>query len=152
MNTKSKLTLGLAGIITALTALAHMSCIVLGSFCYRAQLAPEELINLAATGSPKAAVATLIVSSLFVGCTLFAFSAAGFIKKLPLLKSAILIISFICTLRGVATVPLSLKFPEMVSTTSILSGIIWFITGVLFFYGYLSMKKGYDEELSNSNN
>ena len=89
-----------------------MSCIFLGESCYRAQLAPEIIIQSAANGSLLAPVATTFVSSLFLLCAVYALSAAKMIMKLPLLKTAIYTISIVCILRGLAIIPLWLAYPE----------------------------------------
>lgn len=141
MEKKGKLALAFAGAISASTAIAHLSCIILGPSCYQAQLAPEKLVQLSCEGSLLAPIATILVSSLFFICAFFAFSAAGFFSKFPFIKPALVAIACICMLRGVATIPLSLVYPEMVSTTSILAGMIWFVTGTLYFYGYLCFRK-----------
>ena len=85
----------IAAVIAIFTALAHMSCIFLGESCYRAQLAPELIIQSAANGSLLAPVTTTFVSSLFLLCAVYALSAAKVIMKLPPLKTAIYTISIV---------------------------------------------------------
>lgn len=67
----------IAAAIAIFTALAHMSCIFLGESCYRAQLAPEVIIQSAANASLLAPVATTFVSSLFLLCAVYALAAAN---------------------------------------------------------------------------
>ncbi len=102
----------LVAAIAWFTALAHMSCIVLGESCYRAQLAPEEVVQSAIDGTWFASIATSIVSFLFVLCGLYALSAARLISVMPLLRWGIYTISGVCLIRGFATLPLSIMFPE----------------------------------------
>jgi hypothetical protein len=45
-------------------------------------------------------------------------------------------ISILCIFRGLATIPLSLTYPEMVSGFSIIAGATWFVSGILFFLGF----------------
>ena len=141
MGSKSKAALILAAVISSVTALAHMSCIILGTSCYKAQLAPPEMIQSSIDGTLLAPLVTLFISALFLTCALFAVSGAGLIKKLPLQNIALIVIAVLCLLRGMATIPLSYIFPEMVSTFSILAGFVWFISGCLFFYGYYSVRR-----------
>ncbi|WP_440903075.1 hypothetical protein ACMZOO_09170 [Catenovulum sp. SX2] len=122
--------------IAGFTAFAHMSCIYLGPSCYQAQMAPTELIESAKNGTLLAPIATVFVSALFVICGLFALSAAGLIKRLPLLTTASYSISAVCLVRGLATIPLSFIFPQMVSGFSVVAGITWFIAGLLFLIGF----------------
>ena len=122
--------------IAILTAIAHTSCVFLGENCYRSQLAPEVIIQSAVNGTLLAPVGTTFISTLFLVCAIYALSAANVIMKLPLLKTAIYSISILCILRGLATIPLSLTYPEMVSSFSIIAGATWFSSGVLFFLGF----------------
>ena len=122
--------------IAILTSIAHISCVFLGENCYRSQLAPEVIIQSAVNGTLLAPVGTTFISLLFLLCAIYALSAAKIIIKLPLLKTAIYSISILCILRGLATIPLSLTYPEMVSSFSIIAGALWLISGVLFFLGF----------------
>ena len=135
-NKVGQLFLSIVAGIAILTAIAHISCVFLGENCYRSQLAPEVIIQSAVNGTLLAPVGTTFISLLFLLCAIYALSAAKIIIKLPLLKTAIYSISILCILRGLATIPLSLTYPEMVSSFSIIAGALWFISGVLFFLGF----------------
>ena len=122
--------------IAILTAFSHMSCIAIGESCYRAQLAPEPIIQSAINGTMLAPVGTIFISILFILCAAYALSAAKLIVQLPLLNMGIYTISALCLFRGVATVPLSLMFPDMVSNFSIFAGAVWFVSGMLLLFGF----------------
>lgn len=122
--------------VAIFTALAHVSCIFLGEECYRSQMAPEIIIRSAENGTLLAPVGTIIVSLLFLVCGLYALSAANVIVRLPLLNAAMYSISTLCILRGLATIPLAVAFPKAVGAFAIISGAIWFLTGVLFLFGF----------------
>ena len=122
--------------IAILTAIAHISCVFIGENCYRSQLAPEVIIQSAVNGTLLAPVGTIFISFLFLLCAIYALSAANLIIKLPLLKTAMYSISILCIFRGLATIPLSLTYQEMVSGFSIIEGATWFVSGVLFFLGF----------------
>lgn len=141
MNVKGVWALSICALISITTAIAHLSCIFLGPSCYRAQLAPQVIVQSAVDGTLLAPIGTAIVSFLFVTCGLFATSGAGYIKRLPLLNLALITIACLCILRGLSTIPESFMFPEMVSAFSISAGIIWFITGLLFAYGYICIRR-----------
>jgi hypothetical protein len=138
MNTTSLGSLMLISVaaLALFTALSHMSCIVLGPECYRAQMAPEALIELSQSAPWRAALETTLVSLLFVATAIFCLSGAGVIRKVPMLKPAIITISVICTLRGIATLPLSVLFPEHVTIFSIIAGILWLLAGICSSAGY----------------
>ncbi len=89
-----------------------------------------------------APLGTVFVSALFVLCALFALSGAGVIGRMPLLTAGIYIITTLCLVRGGATLPLSLIFPEQVTGFSVAAGIIWSLSGVLFVVGYGFVRKG----------
>ncbi|MGI0119618.1 hypothetical protein [Zooshikella sp. RANM57] len=137
MNNKGVWALVIAAIITISTAVAHMSCIFLGPSCYSAQMAPQVVIQSAIDGTLIAPITTVFISILFITCGVFALSGAGILKKLPLLKLALASIATLCLLRGISTLPLSLLYPDKVSMFSISAGIVWFITGGLFMYGWI---------------
>lgn len=141
VKTKGIFALVLGAVIFAGTAIAHLSCLFIGPSCYKAQLAPSEIIQSAINGTLLAPVATVFVSGLFFMCALFAISGAGFVKKLPFLHPALVVISVLCLFRGVATIPSSYLFPEMVSIVSILAGFIWFVVGLLYLYGYRCVRQ-----------
>ncbi|MEJ2611014.1 MAG: hypothetical protein P8179_13235 [Candidatus Thiodiazotropha sp.] len=140
MNKKGIIALILVALIATFTALAHLSCIFLGPSCYKAQLAPSEIIQSAIDGTFLAPVSTVVISALFLLCAVFAVSGAGFIKKLPLLKPVLITISGLCLVRGIVTIPFSFLFPEMVSTFSIVAGFIWFLSGILYLYGFIHVR------------
>tara|TARA_B100000767_G_scaffold266335_1_gene283527 strand:+ start:482 stop:841 length:360 start_codon:yes stop_codon:yes gene_type:complete len=88
--------------IAILTAFSHMSCIAIGESCYRAQLAPEPIIQSAINGTMLAPVGTIFISILFILCAAYALSAAKLIVQLPLLNMGIYTISALCLFCGVA--------------------------------------------------
>ncbi|WP_206052594.1 hypothetical protein [Neptunomonas marina] len=141
MNLKGVLALSIGALIAIATAVAHLSCIFLGPSCYQAQMAPPEIVQSATEGTLLAPMATLIISFLFLVCAVFAMSGAGFIKKLPFIEPVLATISGLSLLRGLATIPSSYAFPEMVSAFSITAGLIWFVAGLLYFYGFRSLRQ-----------
>ena len=132
-NKVGQLFLSIVAGIAILTAIAHISCVFLGENCYRSQLAPEVIIQSAVNGTLLAPVGTTFISLLFLLCAIYALSAANMIIKLPLLKTAIYSISILCILRGLATIPLSLTYPEMVSSFSIIAGAFMVYIGSIIF-------------------
>ena len=82
INVKSKgfVALLLGALIAIVTAVAHMSCIVIGPSCFKAQLAPPHIVRSAMEGTSTAVIETIIVSSLFLACAFFAISGAAVIS------------------------------------------------------------------------
>lgn len=127
----------LAALIAIGNAVAHMACLYLGPDCYAAQLAPLQLVESAKNGTYLAPISAIVVSVIFVIWGLFALSATGIIRKLPLLKFAIYAISTLCIIRGVLPLQFWLRHPEKVGDAAFYYGIAWLITGLLFLFGYL---------------
>lgn len=140
-NTIGTAALIAVAMIAVFTAVAHMSCIVLGEACYRAQLAPELIVNSAIEGTWIAPIGTTLVSTLFLVCAVYALSAAKLIKAVPMLKPGIILISGLCLSRGIATVPLALLFPDKVNLFALVAGCIWFLSGALLIAGYFLLNK-----------
>lgn len=92
----------IAGILSAMAALLHIACIYFGAPWYRLLGAGEHMAKQAEQGSLIPAVITSGI--IFVLCiwSLYAFSAAGLIVKLPLTQFALIMITSTYLIRGVA--------------------------------------------------
>lgn len=91
-----------AGVLNAVVAVLHLGCIYFGSSWYRFFGAGEQMALLAEQGSIKP---TLITSGIFLVLSiwsLYAFSAAGVMFKLPLIRMALISITLIYLGRGIA--------------------------------------------------
>ncbi|KZN65003.1 hypothetical protein [Pseudoalteromonas luteoviolacea] len=135
MNKERVAILGLlfVALMATITVVAHMACIPLGESCYRAQLAPEFLIESAIQGTLLAPIATVFVSGLFALCAAYALAGAGYIARLPLTKLALITIAILCTLRGLAGIGGSFVVPELVTLFSVVASVLWFVCGVFTF-------------------
>ena len=94
-----------AGISCAIISLLHIAIIVGGSGWYRFFGAGEGMAQLAEKGSIYPTIITITISSILILWSLYAFSGAGIIRRLPLLKQALAIISIIFLARGVLGIP-----------------------------------------------
>jgi hypothetical protein len=123
------------GVIAAATAAWHLLCIVGGPSWYAFARAPGIVIHSAKQGTLLAPISTAVIAGLMFTCTAYAFSGAGLIKKMPLLKSALVTIAFICLVRALITVPYlissRLDIWELVASSG------WFFVGVCFLMGAL---------------
>lgn len=93
-------TLALAGALSATVAALHVVIVLVGVPGYRYFGAPEEIVRQAAAGSLFPAAVTLSIGAVFVLFALYAFSGAGMIRRLPLLRTGLIVITTIYTLRG----------------------------------------------------
>jgi hypothetical protein len=91
-----------AGTLSVVAAILHLGCIYFGASWYRFFGAGEEMALLSEQGSIQP---TLITSGIVVVLSIwsiYAFSAAGVILKLPLVRLAIVLITLIYFARGIA--------------------------------------------------
>ncbi|AIY67608.1 hypothetical protein [Pseudoalteromonas piratica] len=92
----------IGGSLSAFAALLHLGCIYFGAPWYRFFGAGEEMAQLAEKGSIQPTIVTSVIFIILTTWSAYAFSAAGLIKKLPLIRLALILISFIYLARGIA--------------------------------------------------
>jgi hypothetical protein len=97
--------LKLAGIMSASIALLHVAVIFFGGPAYRYFGAGEEMARLAEAGSPVPALITAGITVVFALWATYAFSGAGVIGRLPLLRVGLVTIGAIYTARGLLLGP-----------------------------------------------
>lgn len=97
--------LKLAGCLSGAIALLHVAVILAGAPAYRYFGAGEEMATLAERGSLVPALITLLVTLVFSLFALYAFSGAGLVRRLPLLRLGLCAIAGIYVLRGVLVIP-----------------------------------------------
>ncbi len=91
-----------AGTLSAIAALLHLACIYFGAPWYRFFGAGEQMAILAEQGSIQPTMITSSIVLVLTVWSLYAFSAAGVIFKLPLIRLALALITLIYLARGVA--------------------------------------------------
>lgn len=99
-----------AGTLSALAALLHLGCIVFGAPWYRALGAGEWMAQASIAGHWYPTVATLVIASVLTVWALYAFSAAGVLRRLPLLRTVMFLVTAVYLLRGLAAVPMMSVF------------------------------------------
>jgi len=98
-------TLTLAGWLSAAVAALHVVIIFFGAPAYRYFGAGEEMARQAEAGSAVPAALTLAIAAVFAVFALYAFSGAGRVRRLPLLRTGLVAISAIYLLRGLGLIP-----------------------------------------------
>ena len=104
-------TLLLAGAASMGAALLHLACIAGGPAWYRALGAGEGIATMAVRGHWYPATVTVVIAALLSAWALYAWSGAGAIGRLPLLRTALCAITAVYLLRGVAGAALQPWFP-----------------------------------------
>lgn len=105
MRRPGKIALTIAGLLSAAAALLHLAVIAGGPDWYRFFGAGEGMARLAERGSPKPALITLGIAALLATWSAYAFAGAGRIRRLPLMRTALVAISALYLLRGLVLLP-----------------------------------------------
>ncbi|OUR78520.1 hypothetical protein A9Q75_13495, partial [Colwellia psychrerythraea] len=141
-SVKSKLLIS-AGVIASAAAVWHLLCILGGPSWFAFARAPQQIIDSAQQGTLLAPISTIIVAGLMLACAVFAFSAVGLIRKVPLLKAALITIAILCTSRGLIAIPTLITAVDL-DVWQIIASTVWFYVGICFIAGsmeYYSVEK-----------
>ena len=99
------------GILSALASLLHIVVIAGGPAWYRFFGAGEAMATMAEQGSMTPTLLTLGIAAILAIWAAYAFSGAGLLPRLPLLRTGLVVISTIYLFRGLVLVPaLALNF------------------------------------------
>jgi len=135
----------IAAILSLIAALLHIFCIIGGEDWYRVLGAGEKMAMLAAQGSWIPTLVTLFVASILTVWACYAFSGAGILPRMPLLKVGLFIIAFIYIARGLVLLPLSLGWlneTEQSNTFWFWSSVICLVYGFFYAIGTYQLWKG----------
>ena len=99
------------GVLSAVASLLHVGCIVNGPGWYRLFGAPEPLIRGVENGDPTLHWVTAGIALLLAIWSAYAFAGAGLIRRLPLMRTALVAISAIYLARGLLILPVLVQ-PE----------------------------------------
>ncbi|MGI8931182.1 MAG: hypothetical protein ACR2FK_02210 [Sphingomicrobium sp.] len=116
------------GCLSLAASLLHIGCIIGGPDWYRFLGAGEAMAQAAERGEAYPALVTLAI-----WCA-YAFAGAGLIRRLPLMRTALVAITAIYLLRGAALIP-ALTVPEMSSPFNIWSSVIVLGYGLVYAIG-----------------
>ncbi|WP_404340183.1 hypothetical protein [Pseudoalteromonas mariniglutinosa] len=116
-------------------ALAHLGCIVFGGDWYRFFGAGEQMALMAEQGLWYPTIVTSIIVLVLLAWAFYGLSGAGAIKRLPLTKLALMLITGIFLLRGVLFIWLMPLFPENSLTFWLISSGTCLFIGGLFAVG-----------------
>lgn len=119
----------IAGLLSFIASLLHIACIFGGPDWYRFFGAGEHMAQLAEQGSTYPTFVTLIISAILAIWGMYALSGAGVILKLPLIKTALVLITAIYLVRGIA----GLTIPFLTTSQAIHYNSIqfWIISSVV---------------------
>ena len=134
----------IAGTFSLLAAVLHFGVIIGGPSWYRFFGAGESLALLAEKGSAKPTVITLCIAAVLIVWCVYAWSAAGIMPGLPLVKPALLSITGIYLVRGVAgfAAPFVLDHPQVKQNSTafwLWSSAICLVIGVVHLIGVIAV-------------
>jgi hypothetical protein len=115
--------------LSAAAAIAHLAVIAGGPDWYRFFGAGEEMARMAERGSPVPALITLAIAALLATWAAYALAAAGRIRRLPLMRSALVAISAVYLLRGL------ILFPALVFNAGLVDAFMLWSSLIVLAYG-----------------
>lgn len=123
------------GLLSAAAALLHLGVIVGGPAWYRFFGAGEGMARMAELGSPTPALITLAIAILLALWAAYAFAGAGLIRRLPLMRTALLAINAVYLLRGLVLAPMLMLRPQLVDSFALWSSLIVLLYGIAYGIG-----------------
>lgn len=95
----------IGGVLSAAASVLHLAVIVGGPDWYRFFGAGEGMARMAERGSMTPALITIGIASVLGIWSAYAFSGAGLIPRLPLIRTALVAITAVYLARGLLLVP-----------------------------------------------
>jgi hypothetical protein len=128
--------LAIGGGLSLAAAIGHLACIVGGPGWYRFFGAGERMARAAERGAYMPHAITLGIAALLAIWAAYAFSGAGLITRLPLLKPALVVVTAIYLLRGMVVFrPSLLGRPDLSDSFLLWSSIIVLAIGTIYAIG-----------------
>ena len=131
-----------AGLLDVAAALLHVAIIFGGPDWYRFFGAGEAMAQAAQSGSVRPTLITIAIASVLATWAAYAFSGAGLILRLPLLRTGLVAISAIYLARGLVVVPILLLRPELIDPFLLWSSAIVLVFGLAHAIGTWSAWNG----------
>lgn len=125
----------IGGALSVAAALLHIACIFGGPDWYRFFGAGEGMARAAARGDWTPTLITLAISAVLLIWAAYAFSGAGTLPRLPLLRTGLVTITAIYLLRALIFVPLHLWRPQHTDSFAIWSSLIVLLYGTVYAIG-----------------
>jgi len=124
------------GGLSLIASLMHFACIAGGPSWYRFMGAGDRMARAAERGEARPALITAGIAAMLAVWAAYAFSAGGLIGRLPLLRTALVIITAIYLLRGmVLFVPSALRRPDLSTGFLVWSSLIVLAMGLIHAIG-----------------
>ena len=125
----------IGGLLSAAASALHLAVIVGGPAWYRFFGAGEGMARMAERGDWRAAAITVGIASVLALWAAYAFSGAGLIARLPLLRTGLVVISAIYLVRGLLLIPALLINQGGVQPFILWSSLIVLVYGLAYAIG-----------------
>lgn len=120
------------GVLSLLASLLHLSVIWIGPAGYRFFGAGDAMARMAAQGHWYPTLLTVGIAAILAICAAYAFSGAGLIPRLPLLRTGLVVISLIYVGRGLVPIPAMILNPQGPAG---ITPFIWWSSLIVLAYG-----------------
>ena len=123
------------GLLSAGAALLHLAIAAGGPDWYRFFGAGERMARMAERGSPSPTIFAVAITAMLAIWAAYAFAGAGLIRRLPLMRTALVLISAVYLLRGLVLVPALAIHGRGVSAFTVWSSLIVLAYGIIYALG-----------------
>ncbi len=131
--------LKIGGVASGSLAVLHLLIIIWGGPAYRYFGAGERMAQLADHGSAWPALLTAAVGVMFAAWAAYAFSGAGLLRRIPFLRTALVLIGSAYVVRGALIGPQLLwwfeGYREAVPARQLLFSLLALVTGLAYLEG-----------------
>ncbi|GAB7127213.1 hypothetical protein JCM19000A_17200 [Silvimonas sp. JCM 19000] len=126
----------LAVLISLCGVVIHIGAIFVGLSWLRFFNAPQSVLSSYEAGTWLAPVSCLVIAGLMGTCAYYAASALDVVRRPPLQRTGLLLMSAICVVRAALLPILAIRHPELRNTFEILAALIWGSAGVGFIVSF----------------
>jgi hypothetical protein len=116
----------------------HIGAIFGGPTWFEFFGAPPVVVASARVGTLLAPLASVAIGVLMATCALFALSALGIVRRLPLLRPMLVLIACITLLRALSLVPIAILKPSLLNTFEVVASIVWGLAGIGFVAAFVA--------------
>lgn len=131
-----------AAAIAGLGVLIHLGALWGGVSWYVFFGAPPFVVQSVRDGSWLAPISTLAIAMAMGLCGLYALSALGHLRRLPLLRLGLVTMATVCLLRALVLLPLAISHPELRNTFEVTAALVWGLAGIGFAQASLLARRG----------
>jgi hypothetical protein len=124
-----------AALLSAAAAILHLAVIAGGPDWYRFFGTGEEMARMAERGSPVPALVTLGIAAVLATWSAYALAGAGRLRRLPLMRTALVAITAVYLARGLILFPALALDPESVDAFALWSSLIVLVYGIVHAVG-----------------